>query len=129
MSILSRIFKKFKYTVCHTKVRTCITCVCACARVCVCAHVCVCVCTCVYVYVHAYVYVCACMHVHRYYACDFCSLSGLNHSLVQRLKPTWEKAPGKYRKMKKVCNRQKLCNSFEIQFGTHGPHKKLCKIS
>ena len=47
-------------------------------------------------------YMCACMRVRRYYVCDFCSLSGLNHSLVQRLKPTWEKVPGKYRKIKKV---------------------------
>ena len=33
---------------------------------------------------------------------NFCPFSGLNHSLVQRLKPTWEKVPGKYRRVKKV---------------------------
>ena len=64
-----------------------------------------------------------------------CSLSGLNHSLVQRLKPTWEKVPGKYRKMKKVCKCSKL-KCFEIRFGlilglgiVHGPNKKFCEIS
>ena len=86
--ILKRL-KKFQYNVCHTKVRTCIQ-----AYICnsvlyrfvyVC---CVCVCVCVHIYMHVI----------------FCSFSGLNHSLVQRLKPTWEKVPGKYRKIKKVRN-------------------------
>ncbi|XP_065908708.1 rap guanine nucleotide exchange factor 2-like isoform X1 [Dysidea avara] len=37
----------------------------------------------------------------RNYNAMFAILSGLSHSLVQRLKPTWEKVAGKYRKMKK----------------------------
>ena len=65
----------------------------------------------------------------------FCILSGLNHSLVQRLKPTWEKVPGKYRKMKKV-SKCKNSKCFEINYGlilglrtVHGPNKKFCEIS
>ncbi|XP_065908690.1 rap guanine nucleotide exchange factor 6-like isoform X2 [Dysidea avara] len=38
----------------------------------------------------------------RNYNTMFAILSGLSHSLVQRLKPTWEKVPGKYRKMRKI---------------------------
>ena len=73
-----RILKKFQYNVCHTKVLVTLY-----------------TCNILYVVsVHTSVY----MHV------IFCSLSGLNHSLVQRLKPTWEKVPGKYHKMKKVRN-------------------------
>ena len=68
---------------------------------------------------------------------DFCTFSGLNHSLVQRLKPTWEKVPGKYRKVKKVHYCTKLleqcvnqCLWIVLGLGNiHGSDKKFCKIS
>ena len=56
---------------------------------------------CVSMFICVRPYMCACMRVRRYYVCDFCSLSGLNHSLVQRLKPTWEKVPAR---LKRCCN-------------------------
>ncbi|XP_065908713.1 rap guanine nucleotide exchange factor-like isoform X2 [Dysidea avara] len=46
----------------------------------------------------------------RNYNTMFAILSGLSHSLVQRLKPTWEKVPGKYRKMRNICCETCTCD-------------------
>ena len=66
---------------------------------------------------------------------NFCPFSGLNHSLVQRLKPTWEKVPGKYRRVKKVRIFTNYLSDFIILWiilglkNIHGSNKKFCKIS
>ena len=66
----------------------------------------------------------------------FCPFSGLSHSLVQRLKPTWEKVPGKYRRVKKVHIFTNYPNVFIVILwvisglgNIHGSDKKFCKIS